>query len=143
MMTRENWLVQQLNNDNLAEHLRIAYEKELDAIAEELTRGQSSRVETAKREAERRAEIRERILANDEDFIQTLGQEEFGGDYEIIEEGSEVVVYSKVARDDQEHRRPHPDMEAAQADLRYLLYNRLYSCYVRTGEVDGLKELAS
>lgn len=141
MVSRESWLAQQLDKGKLTDEVRAAYEAELDAIADRITLAEIRNKEAKGKEDARKAEFRARIEANDEDFIQTMGEEEFGSDYELTTEGAEFVVYSKVARDDQEARRPHATMEAAKADLRYLYWNRLYSRYVRNGDVENLIEL--
>lgn len=141
MSKREIWLTQQLNAGNLSPEKAAEFEAELDQIADQITKGQQANKEASIREAARRAEMREKILLNDADVIFVMGQEEFGSDYEIRIEGFEFVVYSHVARDDQESRRTHITMELAMADLRYLYYNRLYDRYVRTNEVVALIEL--
>jgi hypothetical protein len=143
MKTREDWICEQLDKDNLDATLRLEYEAELDVIADRYSAIAIRKKEADAKELTRREEIRIKILANDIDFINHLGQEEFGADYEIIEEASSFIVYSHVAKDDQENRRVHATLEKAEADLRYLLYNRLYSRYVRTGEIDSLIELAA
>lgn len=141
MKTREDWICEQLDNPKLSAELRTQYEAELDDIADGIEVKKAKRAAALEAEKTRRAEIRARILAEDSDYVQALGEEEFGSDYDIIEEGGSFVVYSKVARDDQEHRRIHPTLEAANADLRYLFYNRLYTKYVRTGEADNIVDL--
>lgn len=142
---REEWLCAKLNDEKLKPELRAKYEAELDQIAEDLrvneTKRKTALAEEAAKRAAKRAEIQARLEANDLDFIEHYGQEEFGDDYELVQEGDARVVYSKVAKDDQEHRRVHLTEEAAKADLRYLFYNRLYSKYVRNGDVDYLAEL--
>jgi hypothetical protein len=143
MRTREDWLVDQLDRNDLTPALRAKYETELEAHAERHERAQEAKKLAEQVEIARKAEIRAMLLKNDIDLVAHLGEQEFGDDYEIVLEGTEHVVYSKVARDDQNHRRPHKTREAAEHDLRYLFYNRLYSKYVRTGDVDGLGELAS
>lgn len=145
MKLQERWLETQLERDDLPTELRNAYERELDSIAEMLTRTQEARKAAAKAALEskmaRLTEIREKVLKNDRDFILTFGAEEFSHDYEVRQEGTEVVVYSHAAKDFQENRRVHANMELALADLRYLYYNRLYDRYVRSGELDELLEL--
>jgi hypothetical protein len=141
MKSREDWLCEQLDNDSLSEKLKTQYERELDDIAVRHTIREAKQKAYQASERQRLQEIRAKILAEDADFINVFGQQEFGGDYEIITEGAQVVVYSKVARDDQEHRRPHETMDSALADLRYLFYNRLYDRYVRGGEISNLVEL--
>lgn len=142
-MNREDWLVEQLNKDNLNANLRTKYEAELEAIAERFEVVSFKKKAAAKAEANRRAEIRRRLLENDEDLVLTLGQEEFGEDYEITQEGDDFVIYSKVARDNQTHRRVHASQEAADKDFRYLLFNRLYDKYVRSGEEEAIWDLAA
>lgn len=143
MNNRENWLVKELDRPDLSDKLRTAYEAELDNIADCHTKTQQKQAEAGRVEEQRRTEIRERILAGDEDLIETLGSEEFGSDYETVHEGSEFVVYSKVCRDHQDSRHPCPTAEAARLKLRRLLWDRLYTRYVRGGEVDSLKQLGA
>lgn len=143
MRNRETWLVDQLDNNELTVAVREAYEAELDAIAERQNRTEAKRKEAEVLEEQRRANIRALLLANDQDIVGTLGMEEFGDDYELVTEGSDFILYSKVARDGQDHRRVHASADLAHADLRYLVWNRLYSKYVRTGDVDNIGELAS
>lgn len=142
MRNREDWLVEQLDSSALSPTLRAKYEAELDTMAEKHSAAETRRLAAEADEALYAAEIRARILANDLDLIATVGQDEFGHDYELVQEGDIFVVYSKVARDDQTHRRVHETFKKAESDLRYLLWNRLYSKYVRTGELVHLKELA-
>lgn len=142
MKTREDWLYEQLDDDDLEERLRIKYEMELDIIAERRTALIESRKNAELEEKTRLAELRARILANEDDFINSFGEQQFGQDYELVQEGVHFVVYSKVCKDDQERRRVHLTIEAARADLRYLFYNRLYDRYVRNGgELINLMEL--
>ena len=75
--------------------------------------------------------------------ISTLGDLEFADDYEIIQEGADQVLYSKVARDDQEHRHVHANVPDAEWNKRQLIYYRLYNKYVREEEVSNIAELAS
>lgn len=142
MSKREQWLERQLNSGVLNPEVAAEYEAEMDAIADRITHVQKLNEEAAKKTALERAELREKILTNDADVIFVLGQEEFGADYQLKIEGIEFVVYSHVAQDSQESRRPHITMELAMSDLRYLYYNRLYDRYVRTGEMDELRKLA-
>lgn len=138
MRNREDWLYEQLEQETLSVDLRLEYEAELDARAARHDSSVRKKAEAEAKEAARRADIRARILAGEADFITKLGEDEFGGDYELVQEGDDFIVYSKVARDDQTHRRTHDSLEKAQHDLRYLYYNRMYSKYVRSGELDAL-----
>jgi hypothetical protein len=143
MKSREDWLCDQLDRDDLTEALRAKYEAELDDFANRFTSAQSKAKTKAIADQARLEELKAKILANDVDFIKSFGEEEFGQDYDVVEEGNDFVVYSKVAKDNQEHRRVHPTLEAANADLCYLFYNRLYDRYIRPGELSSLGELAS
>lgn len=143
MRNREDWLCDQLDRDDLNAELRSKYEIELEDHAKRRDAADANRKRSEAVDAARKAEIRAMILANNEDFIQRLGQEEFGDDYELTQEGELHVVYSKVARDDQTHRRAHATLAEAQADLRYLFYNRMYDRYVRGGEIDALGQLVA
>jgi hypothetical protein len=75
--------------------------------------------------------------------ISTIGDLEFADDYEILQEGTDQVLYSKVAQDDQEHRHPFTSISGAEWKKRQLIYYRLYNKYVREDEVGCLSELAS
>lgn len=143
MKSREDWLCEQLDRDDLPQQLKEKYNAELDRFAEAYNTRELKRKQTQESERARIKAIKAKILENDEDFIAHFGEEEFGEDYELVEEGTEFVIYSKVARDDQEHRRTHGSLEEAKNDLRYLYYNRLYDRYVRGGELDVLGELVS
>ena len=143
MKNREEWLCDQLDNDSLSDALRIKYEKELDAMAEKHSKAQIRLKEIEAEAKIKREELKARILAKDFDFIKSYGEEEFGSDYDVVQEGDQFVIYSKVARDDQEHRRVHATLEAANADLRYLFYCRLYTKYIRPGDMSSLIDLVS
>ena len=140
-MKRLQWLEDQLDRDDLSLKLRRQYEDEADARAAMLSKQQE---QTKKLKEERKKEmeaIREKLLAGDISIIDTHGIPEFGDDYEVQQEGNEFIVYSKAAQDWQDHRRVHSTAEAADKDFRYLIRNRLYDRYVRSGEHDDLKEL--
>ena len=141
MSSRENWLCNQLDNCDLNDEVRARYDKELDDIANRRTIQQAKQKKEKQEEAIKFAEFKARILAEDQDFIQAIGEEEFGDDYELCQEGASFVVYSKVASPFQDNRRVHDTLESAEKDRRYLFYNRLYSKYVRPGEVSKLLEL--
>ena len=141
MKTREDWLCDQLDNDKLSAELRLAYEIELDLLASKYTLSLLKQKELNELKLARLKELRAKIATNDIDFIETFGAQEFGSDYEIIQESTSFVLYSYIARDNQDNRRVHATREAADADLRYLLYNRLYDKYVRSEELETLIEL--
>lgn len=141
MKTREDWICEQLDNPKVSPELKARYEAELDEIAITISVRKTRLEEAKNKERARLTEIRRRLLENDQDLVATLGQEEFGCDYELTQEGDTFVVYSKVAKDNQEHRRLHGSLDSAQKDLRYLFYNRLYDKYVRAGEIDNLVDL--
>jgi hypothetical protein len=141
MKSREDWLCEVLDTDYLSDDLRLKYEKELDAIADQRSAAGIKAKEVKIKEAERVALVKALILTGNADLIATFGKEEFGEDYEILQEGELFVVYSKVAKDSQQSRRPHVSIVEAEADLRYLLYNRLYDKYVRADELDNLSSL--
>lgn len=139
---REDWLYEQLEDQTLSAELRADYDAELDVLAARLDAALDRQATRVKAEVARRAEIRAKMAAEDMDYVWALGEAEFKDDYEIVAEGTEFILYSKVARDDQSHRRPHPSLEAAQKDLRYLYWNRIYTNYVRTGEADSVVDVA-
>jgi hypothetical protein len=140
-MKRLVWLEDQLDRDDLPQHLRDKYELEAAREAEFMAK-QQEKAKLAKQEkAARDAELKAKLIAGDVNIIDTHGIPEFGDDYEILKEGERHVVYSRVAREDQESRWMFLDDESANSKYRKLIWDRLYSKYVRVGEVDHLSEL--
>ncbi len=61
--------------------------------------------------------------------------QEFGDDYKIKQEpNGRFNVHSYVAREFQNSDVDFPTMKEAEARVRYLLWNRMYDTYVRTGD---------
>lgn len=143
MKTREDWLCEQIDRDDLSDALRTKYEQELDHIANAHTRRQVIEQELEVKKQAMFADIKARMLANDLNVIDAFGIPEFGDDYEVVLEGSTYVVYSKVAADGQNNRHMFNTAEEANSKFRKLVWDRLYHKYVRTGEVSHLSELAS
>ncbi len=143
MNSREDWLNDQLDRDDLTSAQRSKYEAELDAIAKRYSDRQAKIGAVHAAEKARTAEIRAQILAGNTDIIETFGVEEFGSDYEEVVEGSNYVVYSKVATDAQNNRHVFNSKDEAHAKFRKLVWDRLYSKYVRSGELSHLSELVS
>lgn len=142
-MTREDWLVGQLDSGKLDAITSARYEQELDDIAQGHSKRQASEVAAKAVADQRRADIKAMLLAGNLDVIDTFGMEEFGPDYEVTMEGDVHVVYSKVARDDQENRHHLSSATDAQAKLRKLVWDRMYTKYVRSGEISHLSELSA
>jgi hypothetical protein len=141
MSFRECWLYRQLDKEDLSQSLKDEYNAELDqiAISHDVKEKKKKAVKAYKQK--QLQDIKSKILKGDIDFIQFFGEEEFGSDYELLEEGGKFVIYSKTARDYQEHRRIHLSLEEAKKDLLYLYGQRLYNKYVRQGELDKIGDL--
>jgi len=126
--------------------LYVEIERELDRRADSLSRAQA-RQKTKQEEEKQRVLALKEVLqqgygANSIDqVIATTGEVEFGSDYEIKQENAYYVVYSHAARDDQDFRRIHSSLEEANKDRRYLIYNRLYDRYVRTGTTSNVIQI--
>jgi len=140
-MNRLLWLEEQLEDEDLSPQLRVRYDAEAAALAANLTWRQEKEKKALETRKVQLAELRAKLEADDQSVIDAFGIPEFGDDYEIIEEGSNHVTYSKVARPDQESRWVFPNREEADRKYRKLVWDRLYSKYVRVGEVDHLSEL--
>lgn len=143
MKSREDWLVEQLDREDVSAELKAKYEQELDDMAERVTRSQQKEAQAKQATLARNALIRESLLAGDLNVIDAFGIPEFGEDYEVTVEGESHVVYSKVANDLQENRWIFSESDSAVSKFRKLVWDRLYSKYVRSGEVGHLSELAS
>lgn len=141
MKSREDWLCDQLDNETLSPVLRTRYEAELDSFANAHSKHDAKLKEIEQKEIARRANIKQQMLAGNLDVIDAFGMEEFGPDYETIIEGTNHIVYSKVARDDQEHRHMFSNADDAYIKLRKLVWDRMYTKYVRTGELDSVFDL--
>ncbi len=117
---------------------------ELEVLAERLADAETNRQDKMKqaleRERQRVEAIREAIANEDMDLVQVLGETEFGDDYEICVEGTDHVIYSKVAKDEQS-RWVLSNAEEAEKKQRQLYYYRLYDKYVRTGDADKVGNL--
>jgi hypothetical protein len=140
-MNRLDWLENQLENENLSAATRKKYEDEADKIANATTVIQQKRVAIAQQQAVQNAVIKAQILAGNLNVIDAFGIPEFGDDYEIALEGSTHVVYSKVASEMQNNRHTFNTFDEANSKMRKLVWDRLYSKYVRQGEVNHLSEL--
>lgn len=143
MKSREDWLCDQLDRDDLSSELRTKYERELDAFAERFNQQQAKKKEAEQKEKERIAHIRAQLIAGNQDVIDVFGMQEFGDDYETVIEGTNHIIYSKVARDDQENRHVFNDKDSAYTKLRKLVWDRMYSKYVRTGELDSVFDMGA
>lgn len=137
-----DWYERELNTNNSLSNSQIEeYEAEIERLADIEAR---SYIRSQKRIAEefaRKEEIKAQLLAGNKNYAIAQGMSEFGDDYEIRIEKQDHVVYSKVAGDHQENRRVHKTASEAQSDLEYLIYNRMYDKYVRTGEYDSLGQI--
>lgn len=136
------WYERQLaTNPNLSPSQIEEYEQEIERLADIEARAYHKAQEKKAAERKKLEELKAEFLSKSRDEVMAQGMAEFGDDYEIRVEGNVHVVYSKVARDDQENRRVHDTAEKAQSDLEYLIYNRLYAKYVRSGDYTSLGDL--
>lgn len=140
-MDRLTWLEEQLEEENLPPEVRRKYESEAEHLAESLTLRQDKERELKVAKKNNLISLRTQLLAGDLSVVDTHGIPEFGDDYEVVVEGVEHIVYSKVAREWQDTRRVHTTAESADSDYRYLIYNRLYDRYVRAGDTGSLDDL--
>ena len=105
-MSRLDWLEAQLERDDLTLEQRRKYETEADKIANGISAIQERQ---QKAREERRAHfqaLKQQLQSGNLSAIDTHGIPEFGSDYEIVQEGSNHVVYSRVAADGQNDRHP-------------------------------------
>lgn len=119
---------------------------ELEALANKFANLETERQEKVSQaialERKRIESIKALLLAGDLDVIDAFGMQEFGEDYEVAVEGTNHVVYSMVAREDQQARHLCNSAEEARLKLRKLVWDRLYTKYVRSGDMTHLSELA-
>lgn len=136
------WYERQLEtNTKLTPSQIEEYESEIERLADIEARAYNRAQQKKAEERKRFEELKAEFLSKSKDAAIAQGLAEFGNDYEIRAEGSDYVVYSKVARDFQQDRRVHKTEEDAKKDLDYLIYNRMYDKYVRSGDYDSLKEM--
>lgn len=123
MKSREDWLCDQLDREDLSEELRAKYEAELNTIAERYTKSQEAARAKKAADAIRFAAIKEQLLAGNTNVIDAFGIPEFGEDYEISCEGANHVVYSRVAGDDQNNRHLFKTFDEANSKFRKLVWD--------------------
>lgn len=116
--------------------MKPLYQKQLDL---ELAQLKDARVE----EERRRLVILEAIKKDDGKALDAFAELEFGGDYRVYtpDEGKTWICESDVARFHQEDRHEFDTFARARSKRRELMHWRLYSKYVRTGDVKSLAEL--
>lgn len=117
--------------------MRPLYQQQLDRELAEL--------KDTHLEAERkRLVVVETIKSGDDNAITALAELEFGGDYRVHtpDDGITWITVSDVARLDQAGEYEFDTVARAYSKRRWLMLQRLYSKYVRTGEVSSLSELA-
>ena len=131
MKTRLDWLEDQLDNDELDEKTRLKYEQEANAIAERTSNAQAKLKAEELIKQEKIETISSMIDAGKIDTLIINYGDEFIGDYETRSEGSEFVVYSHVAKDNQPSRWPCSSEEQSNAKVRQLVYYRIYDTYYR------------
>jgi len=136
------WYERQLDtNPNLSPAQIEQYEKEIERLADVEAKAHQRVLARKAEEKKRFEEIKAQLQRGDASVIDLFGIPEFGSDYEMIQEGDKHIVYSKVARDDQEHRHIHSSHKDAESHYRKLVWDRLYTKYVRSGEMDSLREM--
>lgn len=136
-----DWYERQLENPNLPPEKVEEYEREIERLADIEARAYAKSLERKQEEKKRLEEIRAQIQSGDANVIDVVGIPEFGDDYELSKEGDRFIVYSKVAMDTQENRHIHDTEKEAVSHYRKLIWDRLYSKYVRSGDYDSLKEI--
>lgn len=136
------WYENQLNNNQNLSNTQIEeYEAAIERLADIEAKAHERVVARQKAEKQRLQEIKAKLQAGDVNVIDAFGIPEFGSDYELIKEQTGHVIYSKVAREDQESRHLHNTEGEAVAHYRKLIWDRLYTKYVRTGEIDSLRDM--
>ena len=136
------WYENQLETNTKLTPAQIEeYENAIERLADIEARAYN-RAQEAKAEERKKFEaLKAAVISGNKKAYLAQGLHEFGGDYEVRVEGNDHVVYSKVTRDHQEHRRVHKTSNDAQSDLEYLIYNRMYDKYVRGGDYNSLKNI--
>ncbi len=141
-MKGQDWYETQLDRDDLDPATRQQYEAEADRLAAGLTRQQDALTQRQRVKAARIAEIRALLESGRTDAVDLYGLEEFGQDYTTeVDEFGIYQVRSFVARDGQPDQWSFDDEEGARRCLHGLIWDRMYTKYVRSGKVDGLYEL--
>lgn len=136
------WYERQLDNNKSLSATQIEqYEQEIERLADIEAKAHQRILARKQEEKQRFDEIKAKLEAGDANVIDIVGIPEFGNDYELTIEGSNHIVYSKVAREDQEQRHVHLEEKEAVAKYRKLIWDRLYAKYVRSGEYDSLKNM--
>jgi len=136
------WYEDQLEfNNNLSDEQIAEYEAAADQLVDRELKIKQKIRDQADEARIRFEEIKAKVAAGEASAIDLFGIPEFGPDYELSKEQNDHVVYSKVARDDQENRHVYKTEVEAIAHYRKLIWDRLYSKYVRTGEFDSLRKM--
>lgn len=136
-----NWYEDQLDRDDLSPETREKYEQEADRIVRATARAVENIKLRQQQEQARFEEIKKQLQSGDINVIDAVGIPEFGNDYELVKEQTSHIVYSKVANDGQESRHIHEEEKDAVAHYRKLIWDRLYTKYVRSGELDSLRQM--
>lgn len=137
-----DWYENELERSDISDDQIAEYEAAIDKLLT-IERMSQDRLKLRKIEEQKRIdEIRAQLESGDTSVIDVVGIPEFGGDYDISLEDSKHIVYSKVARDDQESRHIHSSLKDAVQRYRKLIWDRLYTKYVRSGEFDSLKKMS-
>lgn len=136
------WYENQLNtNTNLTPSQIEEYENEIERLADIEAKAYYRAQEKKVEERKRFEEIKAKVQSGDANVIDIVGIPEFGGDYDMCQEGGKHIVYSKVANDQQEHRHVHNTAKEAESHYRKLIWDRLYTKYVRSGDYDSLRQM--
>jgi len=136
-----DWYEDELEREDLSPELRKEYEEQADRLAGLITKSAAKAKARILKEQERLEDIKQRLKSGDESVIDIVGIPEFGQDYELKFEDPNHVVYSHVALEAQQDRHVHPTLNEARSHYRKLIWDRLYTKYVRSGELDSLKQM--
>lgn len=136
------WYENQLdNNKNLTPAQIESYESEIERLADVEFKVHQKGLIRQQEEKQRALDIKAQLEAGDVNVIDIVGIPEFGSDYELCQEADNHVVYSKVALENQENRHVHNSEKDAIKHYRKLIWDRLYTKYVRSGELDSLRTM--
>lgn len=137
-----SWYEDQLEfNNNLSNEQKEEYEAEADRSANVEMQVKQRIKDKVQAERMRFEEIKAKVQAGEASAIDLFGIPEFGNDYELSKEQNNYVVYSKVALETQNDRHVSPLEKDAITHYRKLIWDRLYTKYVRTGEFDSLRKM--
>jgi DNA repair exonuclease SbcCD ATPase subunit len=127
-MNRLDHIESLLDSDNLSNEQRAKLEAEADELANRLSKNQEKQKQRDIELLEKRRQIAALYKLGDGTLYKVFGHE-FIDDYESAVEGTDHVVYSKVARDDQNTRWVCKTAEEAEAKVKQLIEWRVWKHY--------------